>query len=109
MALEGYILYLIWILGSIICKTLRGYCKQYCFLLHRQTPLETLSHELLLAETFDLERLQVEIKSATFFFFFLLGSITTQVGFPVNHERFFICKLRGIFWPPFNFLIVFRE
>lgn len=30
-------------------------------LLHRQTLLEMLSHELILAETFDLERLQVEL------------------------------------------------
>ncbi|KAK3440802.1 hypothetical protein EUGRSUZ_B01068 [Eucalyptus grandis] len=81
-------------------------------LLHRQTLLETLSHELLLAETFDLELLRIELDvdiCGGKIEVFLVVSVFGRVGSAANHTCFFICELRGKFCPPFNFLVVFRE
>lgn len=68
-------------------------------LLHRQTLLETQSHGLLLAETFDLELLRIELDVDI-----CGGKIEVvlvvcgfdRVGSAANHNRFFICELRGL-------------
>lgn len=61
-------------------------------LLHRQTMLETQSHELLLAETFDLKLLRIELDVDI-----CGGKIEVdRVGSAANHNRFFIYELRGL-------------